>query len=246
MRLSVTPLTPQQPAVDLLHLSPDLASNINTYIFVMASFFEEVSKSAKGTVDKARLVFHKQSSGNSADIDSAMDEEQQAVDRWDEMAEYCPTLSWQQRLYGFMISFSLGYLIAFLSFRFFIRLVEGNPIPFAVNYTSGHILQLLSSMFLCGPKRQYQNMFDEKRRETSMLYLGCLTATLVVIFIPLPGSLKLLMLLILTFTQFAASVWYSLSYIPFGRRTALRVIKRIIGIEDTSDYAGIQLGGNNT
>ena len=47
-------------------------------------------------------------------------------------------------------------LIAFFSFRFFILLVEGNPIPFAVNYTCGHILQLLASTFLCGPKRQFK------------------------------------------------------------------------------------------
>jgi hypothetical protein len=47
-------------------------------------------------------------------------------------------------------------LIAFFSFRFFIYLVEGNPIPFAVNYTVGHLLQLLASIFLCGPKRQFK------------------------------------------------------------------------------------------
>jgi hypothetical protein len=47
-------------------------------------------------------------------------------------------------------------LIAFFSFRFFIQLVEGNPIPFALNYTFGHILQQLASMFLCGPKRQFK------------------------------------------------------------------------------------------
>lgn len=45
-------------------------------------------------------------------------------------------------------------LIAFFSFRFFIDLVEGYPLPFACNYTFGHILQLLASTFLCGPKRQ--------------------------------------------------------------------------------------------
>ena len=47
-------------------------------------------------------------------------------------------------------------MIAFFSFRFFIELVEGYPIPFALNYTFGHILQLLASTFLCGPKQQFK------------------------------------------------------------------------------------------
>jgi hypothetical protein len=57
---------------------------------------------------------------------------------------------------GFGICFSLGYLIAFFSFRFFIKLIEGNPLPFAFNYSFGHISQLLASTFLCGPKRQFR------------------------------------------------------------------------------------------
>lgn len=47
-------------------------------------------------------------------------------------------------------------MIAFFSFRFFVELLEGYPIPFALNYSFGHTLQLLSSMFLCGPKRQFK------------------------------------------------------------------------------------------
>ena len=135
-------------------------------------------------------------------------------------------------------------MIAFFSFRFFVHLVAGNPIPFACNYTFGHILQLLASMFLCGPKRQFKNMFDEKRRTTSTVYLSCLGATLVIIFLPLPSLLKLLVLLMLMLTQFCASCWYSLSYIPFGRRTALRVLRNALGLQDEASsnnatYSGI-------
>jgi hypothetical protein len=138
-------------------------------------------------------------------------------------------------------------MIAFFSFSFFIDLVEGNPIPFACNYTVGHILQLLASTFLCGPKRQFKNMFDEKRRPTSMVYLGCLASTLVVVFIPLPALLKLIVLLTLMITQFCASSWYSLSYIPFGRRTALRIMRKMLGIEEgntSTTYSNLFGGGS--
>jgi len=82
-------------------------------------------------------------------------------------------------------------------------------------------------------------MFDETRKDTSTIYLSCLGLTLVIIFIPMPGALKLLLLLSLTITQFCASLWYSLSYIPYGRRTALRFLKNSLGIEETSNYSGI-------
>ena len=52
-------------------------------------------------------------------------------------------------------------LIAFFSFRFFIRLIAGNPIPFALNYTVGHLLQLSASTFLCGPRRQFMYVWED-------------------------------------------------------------------------------------
>lgn len=76
-------------------------------------------------------------------------------------------------------------------------------------------------------------MFDEKRRETTIVYLSCLMLTLLIVFIPMPSKVKLLVLIVVMMVQFCASCWYSLSYIPYGRRTALHLMKRIVGIEDS-------------
>ena len=81
-------------------------------------------------------------------------------------------------------------------------------------------------------------MFDEKRRTTSTVYLSCLGTTLLLIFLPIPSLIKLLLLMISMMTQFCASTWYSLSYIPFGRRTALRILRNALGLEDTSAGTG--------
>lgn len=134
-------------------------------------------------------------------------------------------------------------LITFMSFKFFVKLIEGNPVPFAVNYTVGNTLALSSSAFLCGPKRQFKNMFDERRKLVSTVYLSCLFSTLVVVFVPLPWSLKLATLIALLITQCGANIWYSLSYIPYGRKTALKFIKKFVGMDDNNSGGFMGLGG---
>ena len=92
---------------------------------------------------------------------------------------------------GFGICFTCGYLMTFMSFRLFIKLVEGNPAPFVFLYTSGNIMSLMSSIFLSGPKRQFKSMFDEKRRVTSITYLVTLACSIAVCFIPIPTGPKI-------------------------------------------------------
>lgn len=100
----------------------------------MSAFFEQVRNSTTGALDKAKLVFSREESSENSDGGGAgADEESEDTSWTEELSNYCPTLTFQQRLIGFASSFGLGYLIAFMSFRFFIRLMEGNPLPFALN-----------------------------------------------------------------------------------------------------------------
>jgi hypothetical protein len=52
------------------------------------AFFEEVRKGTTGALDKARLVFNRADPGDDA--------EEQQPDRLEELAEYCPQLTFQQ------------------------------------------------------------------------------------------------------------------------------------------------------
>ena len=133
---------------------------------------------------------------------------------------------------GFGICFTCGYLMTFASFRLFIKLVEGNPAPFVFLYTSGNIMSLLSSMFLSGPKRQFKSMFDEKRRATSITYLVSLGTSIIVCFIPIPTGPKIGLLVLLLLVQMMASLWYTLSYIPYGRATAKKMILSVVNGSD--------------
>lgn len=58
-------------------------SHFSALSFTMAAVFEEIRKSATGAVDKAKLAF----------VDP---EEEQQPDRLEELAEYCPKLTFQQ------------------------------------------------------------------------------------------------------------------------------------------------------
>ena len=137
--------------------------------------FQEIRKSADCALDRAKQALNRNGKGSESggDEEASQTSQSQASDQLEALSEYCPQLTFQQRLIGFAVCFTIGHMIAFFSFRFFIRLVEGNPVPFALNYTFGHILQLLASTFLCGPKRQFKSMFDDKRRTTSIAYLSC-------------------------------------------------------------------------
>jgi len=122
--------------------------------------------------------------------------------------------------------------MTFLSFRLFIKLVLGNPAPFVFLYTSGNIVSIASSIFLSGPTRQLRLMFDEKRYVTTVTYLIALCVSIVVCFIPMATGLKIGLLVLLLLIQMCANIWYTLSYIPYGRSTVRRMIVSYLSNDD--------------
>mmetsp|Transcript_286 Transcript_286/g.407 ORF Transcript_286/g.407 Transcript_286/m.407 type:complete len:89 (+) Transcript_286:111-377(+) len=84
-------------------------------------------------------------------------------------------------------------------------------------------------MFLCGPKKQFKNMFDKKRKVVTIVYLSTLFTSIVICFITFNQDIKLAVLVLLLMVQVCASIWYSLSYIPFARRAVKKCFKNSIG-----------------
>jgi hypothetical protein len=122
--------------------------------------------------------------------------------------------------------------MTFLSFRLFVKLILGNPAPFVFLYTSGNIVSIASSIFLSGPTRQLRLMFDEKRYVTTVTYLIALCVSIVVCFIPMATGLKIGLLVLLLLIQMCANIWYTLSYIPYGRATVRRMIVSYLSNDD--------------
>ena len=73
---------------------------------------------------------------------------------------------------------------------------------------------LASTGFLIGPKSQCNKMWDPTRRVTTTFYL----TMILVVFIVAVCKQNVFLVLALLFIEILAATWYSISYIPFGRK----------------------------
>ena len=69
-------------------------------------------------------------------------------------------------------------------------------------------------------------MFDKTRVWATVVYLSSIAATLTVAL--WKGRALLGVIVVLLVVQFAAGVWYALSYIPFARATVLTCLRGLV------------------
>ncbi|KEG12559.1 SFT2 domain containing 2 [Trypanosoma grayi] len=128
-------------------------------------------------------------------------------------------LSWSSRIQGYLLFTALGF---FSSAMGWVALGIGYYWKYSVLSTLGSAMSLASTLIIMGPHAQLQYMCDEYRRTSSMLYIGSLLLTFVVAF-----TLKSAVLcLICGLLQYACLIWYSLSYVPYGREAVLTFVAR--------------------
>ncbi|KAF2903412.1 hypothetical protein ILUMI_02790 [Ignelater luminosus] len=134
------------------------------------------------------------------------------------------TLSWSTRIKGFLICFIIGILLSILgSFALFLN--RGMTV-FAVFYTLGNILSLLSTCFLMGPVNQVKKMFAATRAIATLIVLVSFILTLVAAIHLKKAGLALLFIII----QSLAMTWYSLSYIPYARDAVKKTVSACIDV----------------
>lgn len=103
----------------------------------------------------------------------------------------------------------------------------------------GNFIAISATLFLIGPRRQCQKMFDKTRRFSTIIWLceiwpsyarsfihspkfaGTLIITFSIAVAGVNAGWVVFMLLI----QICASVWYSASYIPYGRRFIIKLFQ---------------------
>lgn len=140
---------------------------------------------------------------------------------FEEPNDLCPTLTFQQRMYGFAGCLTLGVLFAFMSWVSFIKM---NMVMFAMMVTMSNVVSIGGSFFLAGPRKQLQRMFEETRLIATIVYLVSMVLTVLVAV-----TLKIAGLVILCcIVQYGAMIWYGLSYIPFARNAVKGCLKGVV------------------
>lgn len=139
-------------------------------------------------------------------------------------ASMCPKLTYQQRLIGFFGCAGLGWVLSLVGTLTLI----GGPTPtnirtFACLYVFGNVIALSATGFLLGPKSQCTKMWAPTRRYTTAFYL----LMLIVVFIVAVLKQNVILVLFLLFIEVLAAIWYSISYIPFGRKICLQFLRQI-------------------
>lgn len=150
----------------------------------------------------------------------------QSVDLEEQMCQYCPSLTWQQRITGCITCILIGFLLSLGSTFRLVQLLKGNPEPFAIMYTLGNIIGMCSTCFLYGPWSQVKQMFAPTRVVATGAYFLFMGITLLFAFYPGEIFLRGLWLSLSILCQFLALTWYTLSYIPYAREIVMNCLSR--------------------
>jgi len=138
-------------------------------------------------------------------------------------ASMCPKLTYQQRIIGFFACAGCGWVLSLVG----TLVLVGGPTPtnirtFACLYVFGNVIALSATGFLLGPKSQCTKMWAPTRRYTTAFYL----IMLIVVFVVAVLKQNVILVLFLLFIEVLAAVWYSISYIPFGRKVCLAFMRQ--------------------
>ena len=137
-----------------------------------------------------------------------------------------PSLSFKERLIGFAICFLLGMLFQFMSMGSLVGVLLGRANKFAFLYTCGNIVSIFGTFFLVGPTRQFKNMTDPHRRNSSLIFVGSIILTMISVYL----FHSKLLTIVCVIAQFCSYVWYIMSYVPYGRDCISAICRRVSGL----------------
>ena len=137
-------------------------------------------------------------------------------------AQCCPNMSYKTRLFGFIGCTGAGFVLSTTgSMVLFSGFSEKNITTFIMLYVLGNLMSLGGTLFLCGPKKQCIKMWDKTRRFSTLFYLSML----IIVFAVAITKQHMAVILSMLFVEILAAIWYSASFIPFGRNMILGCLR---------------------
>ena len=144
-----------------------------------------------------------------------MSDSPQVASSGDDNDSCCPNMSKPYRIVGFLICAVLGLFFGLFSFS---NLLPGPSEKTGSNgiwLTAGNLLCICSTLFLTSFTNQVKKMLEPARALNTIILLASMAATIVFALIT-TGFLSVLVYISIG-VQYAAMVWYILSYIPHGQ-----------------------------
>ncbi|KZT26481.1 SFT2-domain-containing protein [Neolentinus lepideus HHB14362 ss-1] len=127
------------------------------------------------------------------------------------------SLTRQQRLYGFVGCLVTGFILSIIGSALLFLGALGS---FALLYALGTVISLVGTGFLMGFFKQLKVMFKPVRIVATIVFLGSIVLVFVGAFVLRSDLLCIIFVII----EYLAYTWYTLSYIPYARTGALKLI----------------------
>ena len=126
------------------------------------------------------------------------------------------------RIIGYIACSGIGYVISLIgSLVLFGGFTQTNVTLFAILYVIGNVVSLCGTLFLIGPRKQCIKMWDSSRRWSTAFYLSMI----IIVFAVGVSKQNIIIILFMLAIQIVAGAWYSLSYVPFGRKFVLTILR---------------------
>ncbi|BFU18982.1 hypothetical protein EHI8A_079070 [Entamoeba histolytica HM-1:IMSS-B] len=125
-------------------------------------------------------------------------------------------LSTRNRIITFFLIFSIAIFFWLVTFPFILVFVAA-PYLFMICYSLGLLLISLATFFLYSPLTQFKLLKQPLRLLCAIVFLCCLTMTILGLFL-FKNSIVVLFFLII---QIATTIFYSFSLLPFSSKCIL-------------------------
>ncbi|CEG47986.1 membrane protein involved in er to golgi [Plasmopara halstedii] len=177
-------------------------------------------------IDKNKNKSSRSRRKDSSDTDS--DEEDGLLD---DIGDELDQLTLNQRALGAVGCYVLSGFFVFVATLMLLTGVH-HVRSYALFYSLSNIATFCSLIFIMGQDRLTKRMLSRKRSLSGRAWLASLALTLIVAMFWPRHWFSVLVLLLL---QFVSMVWYSVSYIPFGRKFLHKYMARKVIIVDAMD-----------
>ena len=150
-----------------------------------------------------------------------MSDSPQVASSGDDNDSCCPNMSKPYRITGFIVCAVIGLFLGIFSLGLLIPSGQEKTVSNGIWLTGGNLLCICSTLFLTSFVNQMKKMLEPARALNTLILLGSMAATIIFAVF----EFWLVFIYVAIAIQYAAMIWYILSYIPHGQEFCTGCVK---------------------